>query len=369
MFIKMLKNIFILFAVLSLTEFANAYSSDANATLRYWTPERLREAKELMPIIDINKAKRISFEELLAEQQGEKPVSVAGSPPKINFEPRVNYLYKPLQNHTTFQAQSLDQGTLNAPYTSTTLIPAATASQVYPYKAIGKLFFTIPGAGNFACSASIISRRIVLTAGHCVHSGTNGNSGFYTNFLFVPAFNNGNAPFLSWTASFVTATSVWINSGGVVPNASDFAMLEMNDQVINGTTTRIGDALGFFGFLTLSLTPNHVDMFGYACNLDSCQQLHQVSSQSFAAIAPSNVQYGSDMLGGSDGGPWVQNFGALSAGQTGSGTSASFINRVVGVTSTGLDPAQRGLLSSLMDNTNFLGLFNTICAHKANNCS
>src|SRR4029079_6443316 len=107
---------------------------------------------------------------------------------------------------------------LNQPFTSTQLIPAA-ADLVYPYRTTGRLFFTIPGQGNFVCSASAIQARIVLTAGHCVHSGANGNSGFYTNFLFVPAFRNGNAPYQSWTFSFVTATSSWINSGGVLPNA------------------------------------------------------------------------------------------------------------------------------------------------------
>ena len=366
---KLLKSIFILFAGLSsATSFADNHL-DPSATLRYWTPERLREAKELTPKIDPNRIKKISLEELLTEQQGAKPVSSNPSPPKMDVKPAINYLYQPRAKKIASQAKSFDQGALNEPYSSSALIPAA-ANLVYPYRTVGKLFFTIPGQGNFACSASAISNRIVLTAGHCVHSGVNGNSGFYTNFLFVPAFNNGNAPYQSWAASFVAATSVWMNSGGVLPNAADFGMLEMVDQTINGTVSRIGTVIGFLGFLTQSLMPNHVLMLGYACNLDSCQQMHQVSSQSAAAISPSNVQYGSDMLGGSDGGPWVQNFGVASSGQTGSGTSASFANRVVGVTSIGLlDSTQKGLMSSIIDNTNFLGLFNSICAHQANNCS
>lgn len=375
---KLLTSFFISFLTLiSATAFADNNANliyyqenhDPSATLRYWTPERLRDAKILMPLVDPSKLKKISIEELLAEQQGAKPVSVSGSPPKIDVKPAMNYLYKPLPNTTQTPTKSFDQGALNEPYSSSQLIPAA-ANTVYPYRTVGKLFFTIPGQGNFACSAATISNRIVLTAGHCVHSGTNGNSGFYTNFLFVPAFSNGNAPFNSWTSSFVTAATPWINSGGVLPNASDFGMLEMVDQVINGKTTRVSDAIGFLGFLTLSLMPNHVHMLGYACNLDNCQQMHQVISQSAVAISPSNVQYGSDMLGGSDGGPWVQNLGVPSSGQTGSGTSASFPNRLVGITSIGLlDSTQKGLMSPIPDNTNFLGLFNSICAHQANNCN
>src|SRR4029453_2045217 len=83
-------------------------------------------------------------------------------------------------------------GTSGARFTSSRLIPATTTTdQAYPYPVIGKLFFTIPGAGNYVCSAAVISYRLIATAGHCVASG---NGDYYTNFSFVPALRNRSGP-------------------------------------------------------------------------------------------------------------------------------------------------------------------------------
>ncbi|MFQ6017547.1 MAG: trypsin-like serine protease, partial [Kiloniellaceae bacterium] len=49
----------------------------------------------------------------------------------------------------------------------------------YPWRTIGKLFFTTPG-GNAFCSASVISpNNNIVTAAHCCHAGPGG--GFFTN--------------------------------------------------------------------------------------------------------------------------------------------------------------------------------------------
>jgi hypothetical protein len=123
---------------------------------------------------------------------------------------------------------------------------------------------------------------------------------------------------------------------------------------------------GYLGYQTLSLSPNHAHLLGYPCNLDSCQKMHQVTAQNGQTVSPNNVEYGSDMRGGSSGGPWVQNFGELAIGQSG-GLNAG-LNRVVAVTSyvyNSLDPKVEG--ASIPD-SRFINLLNTICTHRSGNC-
>jgi hypothetical protein len=191
--------------------------------------------------------------------------------------------------------------------------------------------------------------------------------GLRTNFLFVPAFRNGAAPFQSWNWAFVAVTDTWAGGGGEVPNAADYAMLEMRDRLFSGILRRIGDITGWFGWQTLSLSRNHTTKLGYPCNLDNCQMMHQELSGNFRNTSPNNVEYGSQSRGGSSGGPWVQNFGAVSTDQTGGLKPGT--NRVVGVTSYGYvstDPKVQG--ASILD-SRWVQIWQIVCAHRAGNCS
>jgi hypothetical protein len=74
-----------------------------------------------------------------------------------------------------------------------------------PYAYNGRLFVRQAGEEGF-CSATAIdspSRRLVLTAGHCVNSGPkDGHPGVWSTYLeFVPGFNLGAAPFGTFALS------------------------------------------------------------------------------------------------------------------------------------------------------------------------
>jgi V8-like Glu-specific endopeptidase len=340
----------------------------------YWTAERLKAAKP-MPMPQAVPGAVPKAEEA-APMQG-KSEGRDGQAPAQQFRSKPQQLYTPETRTNSDAGQVITPGavgTLGAHYTSTRVFPMFTganagfsADRAYPYITVGKLFFSVNGAG-FVCSASAIQRRIVATAGHCVHSGSGGSSGFHSNFLFVPAFRDGAAPLMSWNWSAAIVTNTWATGGGTVPNAADYAMIEFADQrpPTGGSPVALGFVTGWLGWQTLSLAANHTSKLGYPCNLDSCQKMQNVTSGAFRNTTPNNVEYGSDALGGSSGGPWVQNFQTLpTGGGTGSNTGS---NRVVGVTSyiyTSLDPKVQG--ASIPDNR-WIQMLNSICGRLPGNC-
>lgn len=342
-------------------------------TSAYWTPDRFRAAKPLpLPIAQADAVRPLAQPVATREAaQGRD-----GQPPSTQVKHDAEQLFVPapmpqdLMNPMGIAPQA--SGTLNTPFSSTRVFPMHTgtnarfsADRAYPYVTVGKLFFTI-GGSPFVCSASVIQRRVVATAGHCVHSGT--AAGFHSNFVFVPALRDGAAPLKQWNWRFITTTGAWASGGGTVPNAADFAMIEVVDQpmVAGGPLTKLGNVTGWLGWQTGSLLNNHTSKLGYPCNLDNCQKMQNVSSSAFRAVAPNNVEYGSDARGGSSGGPWVQNLAVMAVGgATGNNVGQ---NRVVGITSYGYTSVSPKVQGSSVLNNSWVSLWNAICA-RAGNCN
>ena len=249
-------------------------------------------------------------------------------------------------------------GTSGCHFSSSRLNPR-TIDAKFPYSAAGKLFFTKQGVGDFVCSGAVLRKRIVLTAGHCVHAGNGLQTGYFTNFLFCPAYRGGESPkFGCWGWSAVGTTADWFNSNNVFPNAADYGMLEIPDRTIRGVQTRIGDLTGTFGYATSSLTANHVHMLGYPVDFSGGARMHQVASGRCTTGGSNSERYGSDMRGGSSGGPWVQDFGVPASGQS---VGPAGPNLIVGITSysnTSTDPKYQG--SSIPD-SRFTSLLTLIC--------
>ncbi len=366
-----LSNVFFLFMLCGLfTQFAFANNSeqdlgktfnDSENVLRYWTPERLKNAKpKLLPTVN-EKTLRIVPNEIISKQ---KSITTQAAPPTIDIKPNLTSLFDVSKQLPKMTPIPNDRGTYKLDFSSSQLVPVS-ADLSYPYRTVGKLFFSDDLGYQYSCSASVIANRVVVTAGHCVHAGT--AEGYYRNFIFIPAYRDGKAPYQAWTASYALTTKAWMTSDCLVPNAGDFAVLQMNDNVnVEGKTISLGNVTGKLGTATNKLTPNHLHHLGYPCNFDQCEQMHQVTAGSGPAIAPNNVEYGSDARSGSSGGPWIQNFGIASVGQEG---GLNFgMNQVVAVTSWGdssLDPKIQG--ASNFDDT-FTEILNKVCARQAGNC-
>ena len=332
-----------------------------NRTGTFWSPEKMKKAKPLPSPRSYNSV----VTGATSQVKGQSRASSGAAPTvqvAINEKPLFTPDHPQVQND---QVQPNSFGTKRARFTSSELVPLS-ADLSYPYRASGKLFFTKPGEGDFLCSAAVIKPRLILTAGHCVHKGSGGNNGFFTNFLFVPAYRDGAAPYERWSWSHVTTPNTWSTGGYSFPNAADYAIIEVSDQSFNGVTRTIGSVVGYLGYKTLDLLPNHVTILGYPGNLDNGEKMHQVTAGSYGSGGSNTAIYGSDMTQGSSGGPWVQNFGVAAVGQV-DGSDRS-LNQIVGVTSYGsasIEPLYQG--SSILDDR-FTSILDTACAWKSGNC-
>lgn len=329
----------------------------------YWTRERMLAARPVpMP-------EPAAGVESRAEGSPEPVVRAPGAGPTIQLPPEpapaaVDDDGEAAEPAVTLPEDATDvdapafSGTSGCHFSSSRLNPR-TIDTKYPYSAVGKLFFTKPGVGDFVCSGAVLRPRVVLTAGHCVHAGNGLQTGYFTNFLFCPAYRGGpSAKFGCWGWTAVGTTSAWWTSNNVFPNAADFGMLEIQDRTILGVPTRIGAVTGWLGYATSSLTANHVHLLGYPVDFSGGARMHQVASGRCTTGGNNSERYGSDMRGGSSGGPWVQDFGVPASGQS---VGPSGPNLIVGVTSysnTSTDPKYQG--SSIPD-SRFTSLLTVIC--------
>lgn len=170
-----------------------------------------------------------------------------------------------------------------------------------PVSHIGKVFFTLGGT-NYVCSGNAVSSpngSTVSTAGHCVNEGP---GAYATNFVFVPAYENGTAPYGKWAARALYAPTQWVSNGDMTYDTG-FAVVNRNAQ--NQTLTSVVGGSGVAFNQARGLT---YKSYGYPAaapfngeTLKSCTGT--------ATDDPNNPQFLSqgipcDMTGGSSGGPW-----------------------------------------------------------------
>jgi V8-like Glu-specific endopeptidase len=347
---------------------ARATGAAARADV-YWTPERMKSAVPLDMPKATGPAKRVGE----AAPKGKAQLH-RGSPPTVDVGRNMErQLYVPDRNGASSRAETRDFATPGFFFTTSRVFPDA-ATRAYPNRAAGKLFFsdTVHG-GNFVCSASVIAPRLIVTAGHCVAHGSP-NAGvrhFHSNFLFVPAFRNGVAPFRQWNWVRATTTNNWFLSGSV-PNLQDTAIIELADQNFGGVSRRIGEITGWLGTWTLGgrQLNNHITQIGYPCNLDSCARM-QINNAPGIRIVSNNLELGSLMSGGSSGGPWIQDHGVAPTGAS----AFTAGNWVLATTSYEYLPAatNRVMGASIFQNAGFRGhgfgdLRALACSWRVGNC-
>ncbi len=183
-------------------------------------------------------------------------------------------------------------------------------------QAVGKVYFTMPNGGTASCSASTVAsgkRRLVMTAGHCVHQGAGGQ--WYSNWQFVPRYRNGVRPFGTFVASSLNTRTAWINSSSY---AEDMGIAVMYNGGSYGA--KVVDTVGGHGLRWNWGYSVSVTALGYPSNLGGGESQYYCQSTTWNAGGQQIRMY-CNMTYGSSGGPWLQEYND----QTGFG----YINSVV----------------------------------------
>lgn len=186
---------------------------------------------------------------------------------------------------------------------------SATYTQ-YPHRTIGKVFFEKDDGRTFTCSAAVIeteNKSVVWTAGHCV--AEQGDENWHENWIFVPAFQNGNAPLGRWSARQLVTWSGWYSGGNRNYDLAAVVLEQRDDR-------RIGLVTGTLGWAFNQPREQDFQTFGYpgAGNLVNGQTMWTCSLpyngadgvQNQAGPRTNGIQC--DYTAGASGGPWVTNF-------------------------------------------------------------
>ncbi|HEY9292934.1 MAG TPA: hypothetical protein VIP98_16765 [Microlunatus sp.] len=242
--------------------------SEQRRVSNYWTAERMRSAQQLN----------------VRPDSGWHPSKVETGEPEV----QKGYPGKK-------KKPSADGSYLGGPWTGGGAVVQTT----------GKVFFTLDGV-DYVCSGSVTpasNKSTVSTAGHCVNEGP---GDYATNFAFVPGYDDGDAPYGTWTASTLTTSEQWRTQGdfnydigfAIVAPLDGQSLADVVGSQSIGFNQPRGDFLYSFGY------PQAAPYDG--STLDYCSD-----------TATDDVIGGSDdqrldcnMTGGSSGGPWFDGFNA-----------------------------------------------------------
>ena len=240
-----------------------------------------------------------------------------------------------------------------------------------PHRQSGYFLHTFNGTNFFYCTATLISRSILVTAGHCVYD-TNANK-YITSGTFTPACVNCNgggtvsAPYGKATANYVLASAGWraaASESAALDKGVDVAVVVLNKKT--GTTSELGASTGWQGFCaTNCLQPYwQLSQLGYPSNYDGGNRMNY--GEHIEKSDTRDFLLGSGMQGGSSGGPHIANIGDLSDSSTNKGQFASrnwiFAVTSWGYTDTSIKIQGASPLSGPNNTNNFKSMFNTACS-------
>lgn len=241
----------------------------AESAVEYWTPERMKAAK--------------NADSLVAGKSGSAAKVEAGKPAKV-------------AGHKADAAAAKKAQTKGG---------KTRATQESPVSHIGKVFFTL-GGSDYVCSGnSVVSANesTVSTAGHCLNEGP---GSFATRWVFAPAYENGNAPYGTFAATELVAPTEWSN-GGDITYDTGFAVV--------GTSggSNLSDAVGASGVAFNQARGQYYTAYGYPAaspfngqTLQSCKGY--ASDDPFGQTQSQGIPC--NMTGGSSGGPWFLGSGS-----------------------------------------------------------
>ena len=165
----------------------------------------------------------------------------------------------------------------------------------FPARAVVQMNF-VSDKNDFLCSGSMISPDTVLTAGHCVHSGTESGH-FYSNFKLYPGRNTGSIPFGECGAIETFALEEWVKA----KSSSEAREYDLGAIKLN---CKIGNETGWFGVKVLPDTAENVSttVHGYAGDKTPVGR-QWISEGYIIAMEKQKGFYQNDTAGGMSGSP------------------------------------------------------------------
>ena len=175
--------------------------------------------------------------------------------------------------------------------------------------AVGRLYAQVSRTVLGECTATVVARSVVLTAGHCVMNTHNHH--FYSHFLFVPGLHGKKAPLGAWKGHSVFVLKALTRHFAV---SVDYAFLSIRPSHHH----RIGKLTGWPALLANSRSKKILSMgypasgvFAAHCQTNSC-----VVWACFSPVARkvrdhngfSEVGMGCHSGEGSSGGPWFERY-------------------------------------------------------------
>ncbi|MFD9354782.1 trypsin-like serine peptidase [Streptomyces sp. NPDC060031] len=168
-------------------------------------------------------------------------------------------------------------------------------------KTSGRVFFTM-GDRTASCSGDSITSAngsTVITAGHCVKY----QGAWHTNWVFVPAYNNGNAPYGQWSATKTLATDQWAASEDMNMDVGLAVVAPLNGQ-------KLSQVVGAQGIVFNGGYSKKMYSFGFpaAAPYDGTKLVYCSGNSGKDFLLTKDHGLGCNMTGGSSGGPWFQDF-------------------------------------------------------------
>ena len=173
---------------------------------------------------------------------------------------------------------------------------AVTDTTPYPARAIVQVLFQTEFGAEHLCSGAMISEDTVLTAAHCIHSGTTfGRT--YRNFRVIPGRNVGSAPFGRCGVRKAFVLAGWTNA----QLASEARYFDLGGLKLD---CNIGEATGWFGVRNLDETEIGLEtvVHGYAADR-SPPGRQWISRDELRILWDLKGFYMNDTFGGTSGSP------------------------------------------------------------------
>lgn len=301
---------------------AKMTAAEKEAVVNYWTEEKMESAIPMPgPVADriTDTGDPGELDRSASSQIGESAGFAPGwSPRSGQAQPAWDdYVY--LDELATYEGQdpniqaqantfgSPPSDPLNGPYAPFQRRSLLGRYLNYPRSVIGKYYFTLNG-GNYVCSASVIHRNTLATAGHCNHAG--GSGGFATNRLFCPSYNqNGvNANRGCWPVVNSKTNNLWVSTGD--PDRDHACLITDTEGTVYSNS--VGNVTGWAGRAWNWGPSQATESFGYAAASPFDGTLIiQASGPEWYEVdfSPASSSHkskciGSDLTGGSSGGPW-----------------------------------------------------------------